>query len=86
MKPTDIPFWDELADQCVAFGSGMVVDSFAVTGSTALAAIRARRDWLACDYDPAYLESFKIRCDMTRRPGPYPATRKPVASSAGFWE
>ena len=54
----------ELADRCVALGSGMVVDPFAATGSTALAAIRAGRDWLACDSDPACLEAFQMRLAM----------------------
>lgn len=51
----------ELADRCVALGSGMVVDPQAGTGSTVLAAVRAGRDWLACGTDPSYLETFKMR-------------------------
>ena len=54
----------ELADRCVALGSGMLVDPFAGTGSTVLAAIRAGRDWLACGSNPSYLEAFEMRRSM----------------------
>ena len=54
----------ELADRCVALGSGMVVDPQAGTGSTVLAAIRAGRDWLACGTDPSHLEAFEMRRSM----------------------
>ena len=57
-------FSAELADRCVALGSGMVVDPFAGTGSTILAAIRAGRDWLACGSIPSYLEAFEMRRSM----------------------
>ena len=61
-RPYSFP--DELADRLVALGSDMVVEPFAATGSTALAAIRAGRDWLACDENPEYLEAFKMRSRM----------------------
>lgn len=54
----------ELADRCVALGSGMVVDPQAGTGSTVLAAVRAGRDWLACGTDPSYAETFRMRLSM----------------------
>ena len=54
----------ELADRCVALGSGMVVDPFAGTGATILAAIRAGRDWLACGSNPSYLEAFEMHRSM----------------------
>ena len=54
----------ELADRCIAFGSGIVVDPFAATGAVPLAAIRAGRDWLACDTDPSYVDAFETRRAM----------------------
>ena len=54
----------ELADRCIAFGSGMVLDPFAATGAVPLAAIRAGRDWLACDTDPYLLDAFETRRAM----------------------
>lgn len=54
----------ELADRCIAFGSGTVVDPFAASGAVALAAIRAGRDWLACDTDPSYFDAFETRRAM----------------------
>ena len=51
----------ELADRCIAFGSGAVLDPFAGSGAVPLAAIRAGRDWLACDTDPSYIEAFETR-------------------------
>lgn len=60
-------FPSELADRCVALGSGMVLNPFAGAGDAALAAIRADRDWLACDPDPAALKAFQMRhYEMTR--------------------
>lgn len=58
----------ELVDRCVALGSGMVVDPQAGTGSMVLAAIRAGRDWLACDTDPSCLDSFEMRRSMMMQP------------------
>ena len=57
-------FPDELADRCVALGTGTVLDPHAGSGSTALAAIRAGRDWLACDSEAAYLQVFEMRRAM----------------------
>lgn len=54
----------ELADRCIAFGDGAVLDPFAASGAVALAAIRAGRDWLACDTDPAYYDAFETRRAM----------------------
>ena len=62
LQPPTLP--EELADRCVALGSGMVLNPFAGTGAVALAAIRAGRDWLACDSDPACFEAFKMRQSM----------------------
>ena len=56
----------ELLDRCLAFGSGMVLDPFAATGAVALAAIRAGRDWLACESDPAYAQLFQMRVAMAQ--------------------
>ena len=57
-------FPDELADRCVALGTGTVLDPHAGSGATALAAIRAGRDWLACDSEAAYLQVFEMRRAM----------------------
>ena len=62
LHPPALPV--ELADRCIALGSGMVLNPFAGTGSVPLAAIRAGRDWLACDSDPAYLDAFQMRRSM----------------------
>ena len=59
LRPLAFP--DELADRCIALGSGTVLNPFAGTGSVPLAAIRAGRDWLACDPNPAYLDTFQMR-------------------------
>lgn len=50
-----------LADRCVALGTGMVLEPQAGTKSTALAAVRAGRDWLACGTAPANMETFELR-------------------------
>lgn len=42
-------FPDELADKCISFGHGRILDPFAGTGAVPFAAIRAGRPWLACD-------------------------------------
>ena len=42
-------FPDELADRCISLGRGRVLDPFAGIGAIPMAAIRARRPWLACD-------------------------------------
>ena len=54
----------ELADRCIAFGSGTVVNPFAASGAMPLAAIRAGRNWLACDTDPFFLDAFEARRAM----------------------
>ena len=59
--PHPHPLPSELADRFVALGSGMVLSPFAGAGDVALAAIRAGRDWLACDPDPACLKAFQMR-------------------------
>ena len=56
-------FPDELADRCVALGRGRVLDPFARNGTTPLAAIRAGRDWLACDIEQHHLIEFKQRLE-----------------------
>ena len=67
------PFWfsDELADRCVALGRGRVLDPLAGHGTTVLAAIRAGRDWLACDIEPSFREAFEARRSMQEQYG-YP--------------
>jgi hypothetical protein len=62
LRPPALPI--ELADRCIALGSGMVLNPFAGTGSVVLAAIRAGRDWLACDQDRAHLDAFQMRHSM----------------------
>ena len=62
LRPPALP--TELADRCIALGSGMVLNPFAGTGSVVLAAIRAGRDWLACDQDLAHLDAFQMRRSM----------------------
>jgi len=57
---------DALVDRCLAFGSGMVLDPFATTGDVALGAIRAGRDWLVCESDPAYAQVLEMRVAMTQ--------------------
>ena len=55
------PFPEELADRCISLGKGIVLDPFAATGDIPLAAIRAGRNWLACDVRPHLIEVFKMR-------------------------
>ena len=62
-----LSFPDELADRCIALGTGTVLDPFAANGATVLAAIRAGRDWLACDSEPTYLQAFQMRQLMLDR-------------------
>ena len=52
---------NELADRCIALGKGRVLDPHAGSGATVLAAIRAGRNWLACDTDPESVEVFQQR-------------------------
>jgi hypothetical protein len=59
----------EVAYRCVALGEGVVLDPFAGSGTTLLAAIRARRPWLACDINPECRESFAQRCALVEQYG-----------------
>ena len=56
-----VSFPEELADRCIALGKGIVLDPFAAAGEIPLAAIRAGRNWLACDVRPHLIETFKMR-------------------------
>ena len=51
----------ELADRCIALGKGTVLDPFAGEGSIPLAAMRAGRDWLACDMRTDLMRVFEER-------------------------
>ena len=50
-----------LADRCIALGKGTVLDPFAGEGSIPLAAMRAGRDWLACDMRTDLMRVFEER-------------------------
>lgn len=52
---------NELVDRCVALGRGRVLDPYAGSGATVLAAARAGRNWLACDTDPEQIRTFRQR-------------------------
>ena len=52
---------NELVDRCVALGRGRVLDPYAGSGATVLAAVRAGRNWLACDTDPEQIRTFHQR-------------------------
>ena len=52
-------FPDELADMCISLGSGIVFDPLAGIGTIPLAAIRARRHWLACDTRSSLMSVFE---------------------------
>ena len=52
---------NELVDRCVALGRGRVLDPYAGSGATVLAAVRAGRNWLACDTDPEQISMFRQR-------------------------
>lgn len=52
---------NELVDRCVALGRGRVLDPYAGSGATVLAAVRAGRNWLACDTDPEQINTFHQR-------------------------
>ena len=62
--PHPSAFPDELADRCIALGTGMVLNPFAGTGAVVMAALRAGRDWLACDTDLGHLDAFEMRHSM----------------------
>ena len=52
---------NELVDRCVALGRGRVLDPYAGSGATVLAAVRAGRNWLACETDLEQIETFHQR-------------------------
>ena len=54
-------FPDELADRCLSFGRGTVLDPFAGAGTIPLAAMRAGRPWLACDTRISLMKIFERR-------------------------
>ena len=55
---------NELVDRCIALGTGRVLDPYAGGGAIALGAIRAGRNWLACDTDPERAAVFEQRRAM----------------------
>ena len=55
---------NELVDRCIALGTGRVLDPYAGGGAIALGAIRAGRNWLACDTDPEHAAVFEQRRAM----------------------
>lgn len=57
-------FPDELADRCISFGWGTVLDPFAGDGAIPLAAMRAGRPWLACDTRVSLMEIFNRRASL----------------------
>ena len=59
-------FSAEIADRCVALGKGRVLDPFAGKGAVPLAAVRAGRDWLACDTEERYQVEFEEQRAMLR--------------------
>ncbi len=54
-------FPDELADRCLSFGRGTVLDPFAGAGAIPLAAKRAGRPWLASDTRISLMKIFERR-------------------------
>ena len=65
--PSAVPF--ELAERCLALGEGAVLDPFAGSGTTLLAAITANRPWLACDIDPESKTLFERRLALVEQYG-----------------
>ena len=55
------PFPAELAYRAIALGTWRVLDPFAGSGTTALAAIQTGREWLAFDNSPEYRDMFAER-------------------------
>ena len=55
---------NELVDRCIALGTGRVLDPYAGGGAIALGAIRAGRNWLACDTDHEHAAVFEQRRSM----------------------
>ena len=60
-----------LVDRCVALGRGRVLDPYAGSGATVLAAVRAGRNWLACDTDPEQVGTFHRRHGILEQNGLY---------------
>ena len=60
-NPHPAPFPVELARRAIAFGEGRVLDPFAGSGTTLLAAIEAGRDWLGVDLSSEYRDMFLAR-------------------------
>ena len=61
------PFPVELAERCISATEGKVVlDPFMGSGSTALAAIGADRDWIGIELSPAYCELARERIAAPR--------------------
>ena len=58
-RPRWVSFPPRLADRCIALGKGTVLDPFAASGAIPLAAIKAGRNWLACDTRPALMAEFE---------------------------
>ena len=56
-------FTEELATRCIVLGTGRVLIPNAASGTVILAAIRAGRDWLACDTDESLKRDFEGRRD-----------------------
>ena len=57
-SPHPAPFPLELARRAIAFGEGRVLDPFAGSGTTLLAALEAGRDYLGVDLSAQYREMF----------------------------
>ena len=51
----------EIADRCISLGQGPVLDPYAGTGTTAIAAQKAWRDWILFDKTGNRRETFKRR-------------------------
>ena len=65
--PLASPFSPELADRCIAMGRGCVLDPFARSGTTGLAALNAGRPWLGNDTDLDCARLFVERRDLMER-------------------
>ena len=63
------PFPAALAERCITLGTGRVLDTFAGSGTTVLAAMDAGRDWLACDTDRDLKELFDQRRAISDQSG-----------------
>ena len=65
-------FPEELAIRCIALSTGRVLIPNAASGTVILAAIKAGRDWLACDTDESLKREFERRLDDLN----FPASRR----------